>query len=255
MAAKPEGNDLLAQNLLTVQSMLRERSCSRDLQRNIIAQSLESLHEAALTLTGSRDPLSRYQLLLCKELVLNLMELIFLSINEKEEEEECIVSIQSLLDITQFINDSVSVGVARNNCQRPRLAVADIFDTFVSARECVICDSILATNLQIHRIKSLCNFNEILTKSIIGLIKGATSLLTDSRGKFHGGKTWQECIRLVDGSHDTGLYSRVNARVWQCVGDRLLSVLSVEEMLENELRDNVKTLLHQFISSCDTSKD
>ncbi|XP_011402474.2 PREDICTED: uncharacterized protein LOC105311928 [Amphimedon queenslandica] len=234
--------------------MLRERSCSRDQQRKIITHSLESLHDAALTVTGSRDPLSRYQLLLCKELVLNIMELIFLSIDEEKEEEEYIVSIQSLLDITQFINDGVSVGVARNDCQRPRLAVADIFDTFVLARGRVICDSILATSLlPLHRIKCLYNFNEILTKSIIGLIKGVTSLLTDSRSKFCRGKTWQECIRLVDGFHDSGLCLRINTRIWQCVGDRLLSILSVEDILESELRDKVKALLHQFISSHDTN--
>ena len=253
MAAKPEGNDLLAQNLLNVLEMLRERSWSRDQQRKITGHSLESLHEAALNVTGSRDPLSRYQLLLCRKLVLNLMELLFLSINEEEEEEEeRIVSIQSLLNITQSINDSGSVGVARHNHQRPRLTVADIFDTFVVARGCVICDGILATKLlPPHLIKSFYNFNEILTKAIVGIITVTTSLLSDTRGEFFGGKTWQECIRLVDGN---GLCLRVNMKIWQCVGDRLLSFLSCET-LENELRDSVKTLLHQFILSCDTSKD
>ena len=251
MAAKPEGNDLLAQNLLNVQEMLRERSWSRDQQRKIISHSLESLHEAELNVTGSRDPLSRYQLLLCRKLVLNLMELLFLSINE-EEEEECIVSIQSLLNITQSINDSGSVGVARHNHQRPRLTVADIFDIFVLARGHVICDGILATKLlPPHLIKSFYNFNEILTKAIVGIITVTTSLLSDTRGEFFGGKTWQECIRLVD---DSELCLRVNMKIWQCVGDRLLSFLSCET-LENELRDSVKTLLHQFILSCDTSKD
>lgn len=264
MAEKEKGNEIFAQNLTTVRNLISLRSRSSENQKQSLHQFIHSLHEKPRLGTSSRDPLLRYEFLLRKELILSLMELTFLTISEEEEEKEDIITIQSLLQIAQSLNMVAvdTVGVA--SWKTPRFTLADIFDTFVSARGCVLCDRILATRpLPFSQIKIWFDFNGKLTKAIIGLIIGATSLLDDYTcsklqsahsfvHKTFGGKTWRECIRLVSGSHDE-LCSQVNGRIWQAIGGRLVSSLSVL-LSDDELKENIETFNQLILSINDTGK-
>lgn len=266
MAEKEKGNEIFAQNLTTVRNLISLRSRSFENQKQSLHQFIQSLHEKPRLGTSSRDPLLRYEFLLRKELILSLLELTFLTISEEEEEKEDIITIQSLLQIVQSLNMVVvdTVGVVSCKTRYSQFTLADIFDTFVSARGRVLCECILATRpLPFSRIKIWFDFNKKLTKAIIGLIIGATSLLDDYTcsklrsahsfvHKTFGGKTWRECIRLVSGSHDE-LCSQVNRRIWQGIGGRLVSSLSVL-LSDDELKENIETFNQLVLSINDTGK-
>lgn len=188
----------------------------------IIQHSLDSLKSAQLrprpTVT-SRDLSHQtwYELLLSKTLILALMELLYSS---NELEDWYIPLIRILVQIIQSYNENVAIATGGVVPDQLRCTFADVCDVFVLSRGRVLCQCILATKpLPLHVLKALAESNSHLTKSIIGLIIGTTSLHVH----VHVAPNLQECSGLVDWSD---LCEQIDGKIWQYTGHEIITCLS-----------------------------
>lgn len=176
---------------------------------------------------------SRYDMMIHKKLIVTLIELITCS-NEVESDLEWSLDISKVaLRAIERFNEQVAIATEGMKCDNVTCTLADVCDVIVSGRGRVISHRISQTEqISSCSIKEWASFNSSFISTIIELIAGTTSLMSNGDG-------------ILNSTEVNKIKEIIIGKVWQEVGREV--VMKLESSLTNE-RDieNIQQMLRDI---------